>query len=174
MTSHEFDLLQNDTLAPLKEGLYQPVNLSGKDATLLTTISKNLLTNIDLTIGSISVMLSNLKMYKETMIDSINAEAESIDLSTRYASNPPRQTHSLPGVVTLPPSYDLNSIRSDHEKMEQIKDIREKTATQKDLYIKMLEQEFKTFNGNFKKLIYSDSTMSQFIESLNQKTNPNY
>jgi hypothetical protein len=176
MKTHENIIGQNETLASLKlkEEIYAPQNLTSKDAQLLTTISKNLLKNVESTVGALSAMISNLKMYKEVMVDCINSEAETIDLTVKYASNVPQQVHSLPGIVNLPPAYNLESIKADNEKFENLKDVREKVEAQKDMYIKILEQEYKTVNAAFKKMLYNDSTFSIFIQSLNEKTNSNY
>jgi hypothetical protein len=174
ISTHEYEIEQNATLAPLKEGFYEPKNMAPKDAQLLITISKNLISNTEQTISALTAMISNLKMYKEVMIDCINSEAETMDLTVKYASNPPQQFHSLPGVVSLPPAYNLENIKSDNERFETLKDLREKVEAQKDMYIKILEQEYKAVNGSFKKFLYNDSTFSTFIDSLNKKSNPNY
>ena len=169
MKSHEINIQKSTTLAPLKEEMYQPQFISQKDSTILTSISKNLIQNIDLSIGALTTMINHLKIYKEIAIDSINSEAESIDIATKYYSNPPRQYHSLPGVNSLPQSYDLQSIKKDNERSIAVSEIRDKVADQRDLYVKILKQEYKVLSTNFKKLLYCDVSLSSFIASIDKK-----
>jgi hypothetical protein len=156
--------------APLREGTYDPVNLTPKDANLLKTVSKNLCSNTDATISALIAMVSNLKMYKEVIIDCINSEIESIDLETKYSSNPPQQFHSLPGVMTLPPSYDLASIKNDNARFIEMKELMDKVNSQKDVYIKIIQQEYKMFSQALKRMLYSDSSWSALIEALRKKS----
>jgi hypothetical protein len=169
MTAQEIALQRMATLAPLKEQTYQPQNLSPKDAALLKTISENLVKNTDMTISALQAMVSNLRMYKEVMVDSINAQGELVDLEMKYESNPPQQVHSLPGITTLPPAYDLSSIKSDNERFETLKDMSEKAEKQRDLYVKIIQQEFKLFSQSLRRLLYNDNTFSTFVGSLQNK-----
>jgi len=173
LKTHENEIMKNTTLAPpperLTEAFYNPTNLSQKDAVLLGTISKNLVTNTDSVISALNAMMSNLKMYKEVMIDSINAESEGIDLEMKYSKSPPQQSHSLPGVITLPPSYDLQAVKKDNARFEEVKEVREKVNKQRDLYIKLLQQEYKMFSQAFRRMLYNDSTFATFTDSLESK-----
>ena len=171
MSSREMEIKNLKTLAPLRENIYQFQYVSQKDATILTSISKNLLQNINLTIGSLSQMINHLNIYKNIVIDSINAEAESIDIATKYHSNPPRQYHTLPGVTSLPMSYDLQSIKKDNERSIAISEIRDKVSSQRELYMKVLRQEYKALSTTFKKLLYCESTLDSFISSIDQNIN---
>ena len=173
MKTHEKDILNSTTLAPmekLEEGMsYNPTNLSQKDSVLLQTIAKNLVTNTDATISALQAMVSNLNMYKEVMIDSINTEAESIDLEMKYQRKIPQQSHTLPGVITLPPSYDLESVKKDNVRFEEVKDVRDKVNSQRDLYVKLIQQEYKMFSQALRRMLYNDSTFQAFVSSLSTK-----
>ena len=169
--THEHLIGQTETLAPLKEGMYETQNLGKRDATILTTLSNNLIRNIDQTISQLSSMTNNMKIYREVMVDSINAEAEGIDITTKYNRNDFQgQSHNLPGVNTVPPSYDVVSIKKDQAKFEEIKKIRDATEAQKNMYIKVLDQDFKAFIQLYKKMLYHNNSMSTFILSLDHKT----
>jgi hypothetical protein len=169
MTAQQIALENTTTMAPLKEAVYTPQNLTQKDSMLLGTISGNLIKNTDMVISALQSMMSNLKMYKEVMIDAINSESESIDLEVKYQNNPPRQIHTLPGITTLPPSYDIQEIKSDNDRFEQMKELRDKSEKQRDLYVKLLQQEFKMFSQSFRRMLYNDNTLQVFVESLNKK-----
>jgi Ni,Fe-hydrogenase I large subunit len=174
----EFDtnyaLMSTPTLAPLKEDFYQPKNLTQRDATLLTTIAKNSITNVELAISNVTQYLNDLKLYKECMIDAINVESETADIAIKYATQPTQQTHTLPGVITSPPAYDLEAIKTDNDRMESLKELSDKAQKQKDIYIKLVQEDYKEFASHFRKILYCDKTFDAFCESLNVKTSQFY
>jgi Ni,Fe-hydrogenase I large subunit len=167
------DLINSPTLAPLKE-IYQPKNLGNNDAQMLANISKASITAIEQSVGSLTHLIDNLKIYKQCLIDSINLQAESADIATKYAVNAPSQSHTLPGVISLPQSYDLQSIRSDNERMEQVKASKDKILGQKKIYLRLAEEDVRVFLQAWKRLQYSDQSFEEFVEILNGTINKNY
>jgi len=174
MTSIYSHTLAPPPLIKMNEGIYEPKNLSKKDAELLKSISKNNINNAEFTLGTTTQFLSNLKLYKECLIDTINIQAEMIDLATKYAIEPPKQQYTLPGVISMPPSYDLEGLKTDNIRMEELKELRDKSTQQKELYLRIIQEDFREFLTHFKKLLYFSDTLDQFIASLNEKTNANY
>jgi Ni,Fe-hydrogenase I large subunit len=166
--------MSTQTLAPLREGFYQPKNFNERDKTILATIAKNSIVNVEMVIGAVTQLLSDIKIYKECLIDTINVEAETSDLSMKYANEPQTQPHVLPGVVTTPPHYNFDAIKTDNARMEQLKELSEKAATQKNMYVQIIQEDFKTFAAYFKKVMYSNSTLDQFCLSLDKNINKNY
>jgi Ni,Fe-hydrogenase I large subunit len=167
------DIKNSPTLAPLKE-LYQTKNISQKDAGILASISKNTVTSIESTIGALTHLIQNLKIYKETVVDSINLQAESLDISTKYGNDVPKQSHSLPGIVTLPQSYDLNDIRSDNDRMMQVSEEKKKAMSQKEVYMKMCSEDVRIFLQSWKRLNANHAQFDVFIESMDDSLNPSY
>jgi len=178
MESNFEQLKNNATLAPLQEEklteFYTPKSMNNRDATILATISKSSISAIESTIGTLTHLIQNLKVYKECMIDSINLQAESADIATKYSNEIPQQANVLPGVISIPHSYDLNAIKSDNERMMQIKDERDKVTTQKDIYLRVAREDVRLFLGAWRRLTLSDSQYDEFIESLNNEINKNY
>ena len=173
------DLVNQPTLAPLNESeqlqeIYQTKNLSQKDANLLAQISKSAITSLQSTIGSLQHLLANLQIYKECLIDGINLQAESADLISKYTRNIPQQSHTLPGVISLPPSYDLESIKTDNERLTQVKELKDKAIKQKEIYLRLSEEDVRLFLGSWKRLNYANASFDEFIESLNAELNQSY
>ena len=174
MTTNNFNELKEQmTLAPLQE-FYAPKNINSKDAGLLATIAKSSVSSIESTIGTLTHLVQNLKIYKECMIDSINLQAESADIATQYSKEIPQQANTLPGVVATPALYDLNQIRSDNERMIQIKDQKDKVMAQKDIYMRMCSEDVRLFLSAWKRLNISNASFDEFVESLNKAINPSY
>jgi hypothetical protein len=179
MNTNFNDLRNNNTLAPLVENkqlkeFYTPINMDQKDASILASISKSSVSAIEGAIGTLTHLVQNLKVYKECVIDSINLQAESTDISTKYARDIPSQSHTLPGIVSFPEPYNLNEIKSDNERMMQIKDGRDKAIKQKDIYLRIAQEDVRLFLGNWKRLNLANSSFDEFIESVNSQINDNY
>jgi Ni,Fe-hydrogenase I large subunit len=174
MNSDKEQLLNNATLDNLKEGFYSPQNLNSKDANILASISKASIQSLDSAIGVLSHLISNLKIFKECMIDSINLQAEKIDITTKYAKDIPQQSHILPGIVQTPTEYNLDSVRSDNDRMLQLKDSVDKSTTQKEIYMRISEEDVRMFLASWKRLSYQNASLDQFIDAMQKSTNQNY
>jgi hypothetical protein len=174
MSTYEEELMSNASLAALREDLYTPKNLTTKDASLLKTIATNAIQNCESSINNINQMLNDLKLYKECLVDSINIEAETADIAIKYGSSPSQQAHTLPGVVTVPSMYNIEAVRVDNARMEELKETSEKASNQKQMMFSTIQADYREFNAHFKKLMYADNTFDQFALALNNKLNPNY
>jgi Ni,Fe-hydrogenase I large subunit len=173
MNTYIPDLVNNTTLAPLQE-FYNPQNLGNRDSQVLASISKSSIGAIEQALGSLTHLIANLKTYKQCMIDSINLQAESADIATKYAVSVPSQSHTLPGVLTAPQSYDLQGIRSDNERMEQVKSNKEKVMAQKKIYLRLAEEDMRIATQSFKRLMNADLSFEEFCEVLSANINQNY
>jgi hypothetical protein len=108
------------------------------------------------------------------MIDSINIQAEQADMSSKYAKDIPQQSHILPGVVSMPNTYDIEDIRGDNERMFQIKDQIDKVRKQKEVYMRLSEEDVRLFLTAWKRLINTNLSFDEFIVALNAGINSNY
>jgi Ni,Fe-hydrogenase I large subunit len=164
-------LLNSPSLDRLKENFYQPQNLNSKDSNILASISKASIQSLESSIGYLTHLVTNLKIFKECLIDSINLQAESADISSKYSKEAPQQSHILPGVISTPPDYDMAGIRSDNERMLQIQDQIEKATNQKNIYMRIAEEDVRLFLASWKRLAYQNTSFDQFIETLNKSNN---
>lgn len=163
------------TQEKLDEGFYQAKNLTGRDAKLLSELSLMNIDSISKTIASLEGLKKNLSIYKECLTDSINLEAESADIASRYAANSPYQNnYNLPGTVALPQSYDIDAIKKDSARMIEIQKDRNKVMSQTDTYLNICKAQMKVFIENWKNLNYGSVSWKEFISSLNQNINQNY
>lgn len=159
----------------LKEDWYKAKNLSGRDSQLLVELSTTNIESISKAIAALEALKKNLNIYKECLTDSINLEAESADLASKYAQDNTYQNNfNLPGTVSLPQSYDIDSIKKDSQRMIDIQKDRNKIASQSDTYLNICKAQMKVFVENWKNLNYGAISWKEFILSLNQNINQNY
>jgi hypothetical protein len=159
----------------LKEDWYKAKNLSGRDSQLLVELSTTNIESISKAIAALEALKKNLNIYKECLTDSINLEAESADLASKYAQDNTYQNNfNLPGTVSLPQSYDIDSIKKDSQRMIDIQKDRNKIASQSDTYLNICKAQVKVFVENWKNLNYGAVSWKEFILSLNQNINQNY
>ena len=162
----------------LKEDFYQARNLTGKDGQLLASISTESMNSVNKTIGAISDLLKNLNIYKECLVDSINLEAENADIATKYGGKQDQasgqQPYLLPGVVTTPRQYDIEAIKTDSKRIGEIQNERQKSESQKEVYLRICKEDVKVFIESWKRTNYYNVAFNEFIDSLNQSINKNY
>lgn len=159
----------------LKEDWYKAKNLNGRDSQLLVELSTTNIESISKAIAALEALKKNLNIYKECLTDSINLEAESADLASKYAQDNTYQNNfNLPGTVSLPQSYDIDSIKKDSQRMIDIQKDRNKIASQSDTYLNICKAQMKVFVENWKNLNYGAVSWKEFIFSLNQNINQNY
>ena len=162
-------------MGKIKEDFYVAKNLSGKDNQLLENLSTQNVTAITKAIAAASDLINNLKIYQSCLVDSINIEAECADISAKYGNKSVDQTmYSLPGIVTTPRTYDLNAIRKDSDRMNELAQDREKAASQKESYLKLCREDVKVFLDSWKTLNFSNACFSEFIANVNAALNKNY
>ena len=159
----------------LKEDWYKAKNLNGRDSQLLVELSTTNIESISKAIAALEALKKNLNIYKECLTDSINLEAESADLASKYAQDNTYQNNfNLPGTVSLPQSYDIDSLKKDSQRMIDIQKDRNKIASQSDTYLNICKAQMKVFVENWKNLNYGAVSWKEFILSLNQNINQNY
>ena len=159
----------------LKEDWYKAKNLNGRDSQLLVELSTTNIESISKAIAALEALRKNLNIYKECLTDSINLEAESADLASKYAQDNTYQNNfNLPGTVSLPQSYDIDSIKKDSQRMIDIQKDRNKIASQSDTYLNICKAQMKVFVENWKNINYGAISWKEFILSLNQNINQNY
>jgi hypothetical protein len=158
---NQVDLLINTpTLAPIRE-FYQYNNLRNMEAQTLASIAKSSITSIEASIDSLAHLIENLKIYKQCMLDSINLQAESADTG-KYTVSTPSQSHTLPGIISIP-----QNIKSGSERIEQIKTDKEKALRQKRIYLRLVEKDSRLYFQSLKGLQHSDASFEEFLEILN-------
>jgi Ni,Fe-hydrogenase I large subunit len=163
------ELINSPTLAPLQENFYTPKSMSTKDANILASISKSTIQSIESSIGSLVHLTNNLKIFKETLVDSINLQAEQADLTNKYAKDIPQQSHILPGIVQTPVDYDMSSIRGDNERMIQMKDELDKVMKQKEVYLRLSEEDVRLFLASWKRIVQMNVSFDEFIYAMGKR-----
>jgi sRNA-binding regulator protein Hfq len=68
----------------------------------------------------------------------------------------------------------MSDLKSDNARMEEIKDIFDKSVEQKEIYMRATQEDVRLFLQNWKKLNNSVNQFDEFIYALNDSLNPNY
>ena len=147
-------LLNTPTMAPIKE-YRQPDN----NARTLASIGKSSIASIESSIYTLTNLLENLRIYKQCVIDSINLQAESADTGGKYQISNYSQSHTLPGVLSVPQGTD--------ERIEQVKSAKEQTLNQKRIYFRLVDKDSKQYFQSLKGMQNSDIAFEEFLEILN-------
>jgi hypothetical protein len=129
----------------------------------LISIKNTSITSIESSIMALTRLMENLRIYKQTMLDSFILEAKSINIENKPAA--PFQPHTLPGIISFPQIIKSNS--------DQIKSNKEKIIRQKRIFFRLIEKDSRLFFQSLKGLKYSDASYEEFLEILNGNINLN-
>jgi hypothetical protein len=142
--------------------------MNNKEIQMLNSIAKSSITSIETSIEALTNLIENLKIYKQCMIDSINLQKESTDTNKNNAVSTFYQSHTLPGILSLP-----QIIKSESDRKEQIKSDKENVLRQKRIYYRLVEKDSKHYFQSLKGLQYSDASFAEFLEILDNNIDLN-
>lgn len=145
------------------------------DAALLGSVSNANIDAISKCLAAMEVLKADLMVYKDVLVNSINLEAESADISSAYGQPPASPQYNLPGVYTnMPTPWDIDQIRADSQRMIDIQGQRNKVAAQSDLYLNKCKREMAVLIENWKNLSFNNLAWKDYLLTLNKGLNPAY
>jgi len=137
----------------------------------LYSIGQSSIQTIDSAISALSNLMNNLEIYKSTILDCLILEAENADSGREYDYSEYSQSHTLPGIVSIPQLYSFNDIKSESEKLEQLNTVKEKALNQKRLYLRFILKDANLLNQTLKGIEQNDCAFEEAIEILNGNIN---
>lgn len=80
--------------------------------------------------------------------------------------------YNLPGVMAnTTASYDITSMKADNQKLAQAKEIQATSDKHRDLYFKMILQNFQDLKTKLQKVAKANQQVFLFLAQLNDDTN---
>ena len=125
----------------------------------IASIKKSCINSIDSSVGLLTNLLENLHIYRQSILDSFNLEAESINNDKNSTNTTTWQSHTLPGIISFP-----EIIKSESDKAQQVESNKEKLLQQKRLFFRFIENNYEHLLQSLKQLKYSDASYEEFLE----------
>ena len=127
----------------------------------IASMKKSSINSIDSSIGVLSNLLENLKIYRQSMIDCFDLGAEKNNTAA-----PPIQSHTLHGVVSF-----QQILKSENDRINQTETDKEKAIQQKRIFWRLIENDFPLLIQLLKQLKNSDAYFEEFLEIIGGNIN---
>ena len=154
---------------------YNPQNLSKRDTANITQLSTQSVAAISKLIASIQDLSNNINLYKECMIDYLNIRTEALDIQNKYKSNDLSGkgigSGNLPGVYTQPQSYNLEEVKQDAKRLEDLNNEESKVKSQRDNYLILCREDIKLIIEYWKTMNRSNMNFDNYILELDKIIN---
>ena len=161
------DILRKSMRAQLRES-----NQQSNDALMITSIEKSSMSAIDNTISVLSSQLENLKIYKQCVTDILKIQKTVTDTINNDAFSTYSQSHTLPGVVSIPQAHNYQGIKSESERIEQLSAEKEKIFNQKEIIFNLWEKDNQHYFELVKILKANNAHFLKYLEVLNGNIDP--
>jgi MinD-like ATPase involved in chromosome partitioning or flagellar assembly len=129
-------------------------------------IKKSMLTDIDSSINILSQLLENMKNYRACINDFFQLQQENEGIETKSFADILYQSHTLPGVISMP-----QVSKDDIEKREEVKNNIEKSLEQKRIYFHLIDKDSDRYIQAFNAFKKNDEFFEYFLNILNGNIN---
>ena len=118
---------------------FNPTHLGEKNVQVINTLRKGLKSNIEKCLKEIDSLKSSVSLYRDSIEDFVNLSIEKSDTVSKYSKSTSGGAYNLPGVFALSMgSYDIEAMKADNQRLEQINGLQETAENQKNAYFKMM------------------------------------
>jgi hypothetical protein len=132
---------------------YRPTSITEKDAMIIETLSKNSMANISRAAQDILTINEAIKAYKSALSDSLELSLEETDIIRKYSVAPVLGSYTLPAVIVgSRADYNIDSVKQDNERMQELKGLAEIARSQADMYRKIILQNFRDLASEISKM----------------------
>lgn len=153
----------------LKEG-YAVQNIDQKNQQVIEALRTGLKSSIEKCLKEIDSLKSSVSLYRDAVSDYVDLSIEKSDIVAKYSKANNGGTYNLPGVfASSVGSYDINAMRADNQRIEQVKSLYEVAEGQKDTYFKMIvraQNEMKIYLTSIARI---NSDLDIYLEQLAQE-----
>jgi predicted Zn-dependent protease len=151
--------------------MYSTKNLPKKSQSVIDMLRQQALQNADAALQELQYLLSAISTYKEALSESLDISLEKADIVYKYKTKPTMGAYNLPAVMaTTAATYDINSIKKDNSRMEELNDNEDETSSQKELYFKMIIGNFNDLSKRIKRIATNNISINAFLEQLLKAT----
>lgn len=151
---------------------YNPVSIKKSDLQVVEALRKQILVSVEGSLAELEYLKSALQSYKGAMDESLDANIQFTDIVSKYTQQKSMGVYNLPGVMAnTTASYDITSMKADNQKLAQAKEIQATSDKHRDLYFKMILQNFQDLKTKLQKVAKANQQVFLFLAQLNDDTN---
>jgi hypothetical protein len=155
---------------------YQMKSIPAQNQKVINNLTQTITRTITAAEEEIAYLKASLEDYKEALVDSVNLHNEQADLLAKYSRTKPAQnSYNLPSVFSSSmAAYDMDALRADNARVQEISETIEEGDRQKDLYYKMIMRNAGDFYRNIKKISKTTLEIEQYLAQQKQYAEGNY
>lgn len=152
----------------VKETITNNVN-DNKINTALQNISTSISQSVVTSDATLSQLKSALQMYKEALDDYIKLSVEKSTLSAKYSNDNAGNPYDLPGVYSSTSgAFDLQQMKIDNQRIEELLPLLDQAESQKDLYFKMIQNAKNSLSKELANIIQNSVNLEAFLTQLDE------
>lgn len=162
MKKNDFDRILNES--------YETKNIDPKSAQVINALQTALKDNIEKCIKEIDSLKSSISLYKNSADDYVNLAVENSDIVAKYSKANNSGTYNLPGVfASSSGSYDLDAMKTDNQRIEQVKSLYETATNQRSTYFKMIVRAQNEMRLYLNAIARINNDIDIYLEQLSQE-----
>lgn len=151
--------------------VYEPQSLDEKNVKVISALRTALASNIDDCLKEIDSLKTAVAYFKDAETDYVELSVEKNDIVSKYSKANNGGSYNLPGVfASSMGSYDLDAMRSDNKRSEEVMTMASTAQNQKDTYFKMIvraQNKMRLYLNNIAKI---NNDVDVYLEQLAQST----
>jgi hypothetical protein len=147
--------------------MYTTKNIPKKSQNVINMLRQQALQNADAALQELQYLTSAISTYKEALSESLDISLEKADIVYKYKTQPTLGSYNLPAVMaSTVASYDMNEIKKDNIRVEELGNEEEEVASQRELYYKMIIGNFNDLTKRVKRIATNNVSINAFLEQL--------
>ena len=144
--------------------------VSQKDLQILSGLKNKLIKNCEAAIVNVDYLKSSIQNFEEAAKESIDSNISYANIITKYATGE-SNSYNLPGVIAdVTATYDIKTMQADKANLMNAKSSKESSENQKEMYYKMLVQNYNDLRQVLTSLANTTAQVSQYIEIISSYT----
>ena len=141
-----------------------------KDLQILSGLKNKLIKNCEAAIVNVDYLKSSIQNFEEAAKESIDSNISYANIITKYATGE-SNSYNLPGVIAdVTATYDIKTMQADKANLMNAKSSKESSENQKEMYYKMLVQNYNDLRQVLTSLANTTAQVSQYIEIISNST----
>jgi hypothetical protein len=134
---------------------FQAEHLTSDQKGFVAKLTKRLTSAIGEFSGTVTKLQGSISGFNETMTDYVNCAMEQYDIIQKYYYDDGQSGNyaPLPGIVSVPSSYDVNEVKSDNQRLEEIQGMLEQSEDQKNITQQLLQKDYEAVIESYKVLV---------------------
>jgi hypothetical protein len=147
--------------------MYSTKNIPKKSQSIIDMLRQQALQNADAALQELQYLTSAIATYKEALSDSLDISLEKADIIYKYKTKPTMGAYNLPAVMaSTVAAYDINEIKKDNTRIEELGNNEEEASSQRELYYKMIIGNFNDLTKRVKRISTNNVSINAFLEQL--------